>query len=215
MGLVVFFRNKSPPSVNKLTRSGHYLAATKKGKAWRVNSPDRKDGSNSNLVAEKIAALHDECSEQLLRLAWAIVRDWGYAADAVQEAFALFAQKYDTIDSAHQRGWLFKTVQFQALNQRRTQLRSNQLIDRLREEPTEYSTRATSVKDEQTEQIEQLRQAILDLPPEQQQVVQLRLAEEKGFAEIAEQLKLPLGTVLSRMRLAIEKLRSKLPSDEH
>ena len=179
-----------------------------------MNSPDRTDGSSANLIAEKIAALHVECSEQLLRLAWAIVRDWGFAADAVQETFALFAQKYDTIEAAHQRGWLFKTVQFQALNLRRSQLRSNQLIDRLREEPTAYSTHSMSVMQEQSEQIEQLRRAIDDLPPDQRQVVQLRLADVQGFAEIAEQLKLPLGTVLSRMRLALEKLRRKLPADE-
>ncbi len=179
-----------------------------------MNSPDRKDATNADQISEEVAALHKECSEQLLRLAWAIVRDWGFAADAVQEAFALFAQKFDTIDAAHQRGWLFKTVQFQALNQRRSQLRSNQLVDRLREEPTAYTTRSMPAKEEQTEQIEQLHREIENLPPEQRQVIQLRLAEEQSFAEIAEQLKLPLGTVLSRMRLALGKLRRKLPSDE-
>ena len=179
-----------------------------------MNSPDRLDGSNTNLIAEKVAALHVECSAQLLGLAWAIVRDWGLAADAVQETFALFAQKYNTIEASHQRGWLFKTVQFQALNQRRSQRRSTQLTSRLREEPTAYTTRTQSDAQVQSEQIEQLRRAIDDLPAEQRQVVQLRLADELGFAEIAQQLKLPLGTVLSRMRLALEKLRKKLPSDE-
>ncbi len=42
----------------------------------------------------------------------------------------------------------------------------------------------------------------------------MRLAEDKSFAEIAEALDLPLGTVLSRMRLALEKLRKRIPSDE-
>ena len=150
----------------------------------------------------------------MLRLAWAIVRDWGLAADAVQETFALFAQKHQTIEATRQRGWLFRTVQFQALNQRRSQQRSTQLIDRLREEPTAYATRSPSVARERDEQIEQLRRAIEDLPFEQRQVVQLRLADELGFAEIAEQLKKPLGTILSRMRLALEKLRRSLPPDE-
>ena len=179
-----------------------------------MNSPDRMDRPHTDLFSEKIAAVHAECSAQLLRLAWAIVRDWGLAADAVQETFALFAQKYDTIEAPHQRGWLFKTVQFQALNQRRSQKRSTELIDRLREEPTNYSTRSQTGGQEHNEQIEQLRRAIDDLPPEQRQIVLMRLSDERSFAEIAEQLKLPLGTVLSRMRLALEKLRRKLPSDE-
>ncbi len=176
-----------------------------------MNSPDRRDGSNANLNAEKIAALHAECSEQLLRLAWAIVRDWGFAADAVQETFALFAQKYDTIDADRHRGWLVKTVQFQALNLRRSQQRSSQLIDRLREEPATYSTNSPSID---PEQLEQIQRAIADLPAEQRQIVQLRLGEERAFADIAEQLELPIGTVLSRMRLALEKLRRKLPANE-
>ena len=176
-----------------------------------MNSPNPTDGSDSSIFSDEIERLHAECSAQLLRLAWAIVRDWGLAADAVQETFALFAQKHGTIEKAHQRGWLVETVQFQALNQSRSQLRSTQLIDRLREEPTAYTARSQTSTLEQDEQIEGLRNAIKDLPPEQRQVVQLRLVNNQGFAEIAEQLKVPLGTVLSRMRLALEKLRRKLP----
>jgi RNA polymerase sigma-70 factor (ECF subfamily) len=171
------------------------------------------DDSDSSKFSEQIARLHGECSEQLLRLAWAIVRDWGLAADAVQETFALFAQKYESIEEAHRRGWLVKTVQFQALNQRRSQRRSTQLIDRLREAPETYSTRTAAPAQE--DEFEQLRCAIEELPSEQRQVVLMRLVDELGFAAIAEQLKLPLGTVLSRMRLALEKLRRKLPPDEH
>jgi RNA polymerase sigma-70 factor (ECF subfamily) len=38
--------------------------------------------------------------------------------------------------------------------------------------------------------------------------------EDKTFAQIAEELGLPLGTVLTRMRLALEKLRRTLrPGD--
>ena len=63
---------------------------------------------------------------------------------------------------------------------------------------------------ELAEELERVRTALVRLPPEQQLVVQLRLIENKTFNEIAQLLGLPLGTVLSRMRLAMEKLRSKL-----
>ncbi len=183
-----------------------------------MNSPDPTDGSDPNEVADLVAKLHSECATQLIQLAWAIVRDWGLAADAAQETFALFAQKCRTIPPDQRRGWLFKTVQFQALNLRRSQQRSNQLLDRLREQPTQYQIKNTLQNPAQDtdhqEQIEQLRKSILALPFEQQQIVQLRIAEERGFAEIAAQLNLPLGTVLSRMRLALEKLRRSLPNDE-
>ncbi len=52
-----------------------------------------------------------------------------------------------------------------------------------------------------------LRSAISTLPPEQLEVVQLSFFEDKPHAEIAQQLSLPLGTVKSRLRLALARLR--------
>ncbi len=178
-----------------------------------MNSPDRTEASDSR-IANEIAALHDECEKQLLRLAWAIVRDWELAADAVQETFALLAKKFGEVEAAHRRGWLVKTVQFQALNLRRSRVRATQLIERIREAPTAYAVSTESSNVEMAEQIDALRSAIDALPAEQREVVLMRLADEKGFAEIAETLNLPLGTVLSRMRLALEKLRKRMPNDE-
>ena len=43
-------------------------------------------------------------------------------------------------------------------------------------------------------------------------LLQLRMAEAKTFAQIASHLGVPLGTALTRMRLALEKLRRKLQS---
>ncbi|MCA9247413.1 MAG: hypothetical protein KDA42_09870, partial [Planctomycetales bacterium] len=49
-----------------------------------------------------------------------------------------------------------------------------------------------------------------ELPSEQREVVRMRIYEEKKFAEIAAELELPLGTVLTRMRLALKKLEAAL-----
>jgi RNA polymerase sigma-70 factor (ECF subfamily) len=44
----------------------------------------------------------------------------------------------------------------------------------------------------------------------------MRIYEEKKFAAIAEELGLPLGTVLTRMRLALKKLAASLnPEDSN
>ncbi len=51
-------------------------------------------------------------------------------------------------------------------------------------------------------------QAVLaTLPPDQHEVVSLSYIEGLSHSEIAERLKLPLGTVKSRMRLAYQKIR--------
>src|SRR5262245_33354688 len=64
------------------------------------------------------------------------------------------------------------------------------------------------------ETIRGVKSALERLPEEQRTVVNLRIYEEKTFAEIAATLDLPLGTVLTRMRLALQKLQQTLHETE-
>lgn len=57
---------------------------------------------------------------------------------------------------------------------------------------------------------EMLRGAVARLPAEQAQLLKLAYFEDKSQSEIAHQLDLPLGTVKSRIRLAMQKLRDQL-----
>ena len=54
------------------------------------------------------------------------------------------------------------------------------------------------------------RKAVAKLSEEQKRVVQLSFFEDKPHAEIATDLNIPLGTVKSRIRLAMKHLRSHL-----
>lgn len=55
-----------------------------------------------------------------------------------------------------------------------------------------------------------VRAALTQLSPEQLSVVELSFFEEKAHAEIASTLGIPLGTVKSRLRLAMGRLRALL-----
>ena len=55
-----------------------------------------------------------------------------------------------------------------------------------------------------------IREALMGLPPEQAEVVRLSFFSDKPHSEIAEALALPLGTVKSRLRLAVGRLRELL-----
>jgi RNA polymerase sigma factor (sigma-70 family) len=55
-----------------------------------------------------------------------------------------------------------------------------------------------------------VRAAMAALPPEQQLVLRLSFYEEHPHAQIAAELGLPLGTVKSRVRLALNQLRRRL-----
>ena len=96
----------------------------------------------------------------------------------------------------------------------------NAWIDRLRREKIElaYTSGVEAGKESaeeapdaaamrvQTE--EQVQAALATLSEEQRQVVRLSFFEDRPHSEIAAHLSLPLGTVKSRLRLALMKLRA-------
>lgn len=163
--------------------------------------------------SDPIADLHHELAETLRRIAWAMLRDRALADDAVQDAFLLLSVKIDEVPQEHRRVWLIRTVQFVALNLRRTRQRQGRL---LREQAEQYQQALPPADGAQStalmshDDLELLRRAMLELPEDQRQVLRRRLYDEKTFQEIATELGITLGTALSRMRLAIEKLRKSL-----
>lgn len=96
----------------------------------------------------------------------------------------------------------------------------NAWIDRLRREKTELAYRAsTSMPEESSDERPdeaamrreaegQVMAAMDSLSNDQRRVVELHFFEDRPHSEIAEHLALPLGTVKSRLRLALTKLRA-------
>ncbi|MES1202126.1 MAG: sigma-70 family RNA polymerase sigma factor [Pseudomonadota bacterium] len=96
-------------------------------------------------------------------------------------------------------------------------------IDRLRREKVELAYRNTADQDEavesdaeetvmQTEREARVEAAMRLLSEDQRAVVRLSFFEDKTHTEIAAALSQPLGTVKSRLRLAMAKLRTQLES---
>lgn len=63
-----------------------------------------------------------------------------------------------------------------------------------------------------TRQARRVREALEQLPPEQAQALRLSFYDDEPHARIAAELGLPLGTVKSRIRLAVAHLRKLLES---
>ena len=59
-----------------------------------------------------------------------------------------------------------------------------------------------------------IRDAVARLPAEQREAMMLHFFADEPHSAIAKQLDLPLGTVKSRLRLAIEKVRKELDVDD-
>ena len=67
---------------------------------------------------------------------------------------------------------------------------------------------------EATQRNARLQAAVAKLPEEQEKLLRLVYFEDKSHSVIAEELSLPLGTVKSRLRLAMTKLRAALETME-
>jgi RNA polymerase sigma-70 factor, ECF subfamily len=97
----------------------------------------------------------------------------------------------------------------------------NLRIDRLRQDKRAklvavYETIESEAPDrpddllDSSEREERVRTALRELPQEQVRVVQLSFVEGRAHGDIAKLLNLPLGTVKSRLRLAMNRLRNLL-----
>ncbi len=60
------------------------------------------------------------------------------------------------------------------------------------------------------QQAARLRNVIAELPEDQQNVLRLAFFEDKAHPEVASELGIPLGTVKSRVRLAVKRIRREL-----
>ncbi len=67
---------------------------------------------------------------------------------------------------------------------------------------------------DQADAAARVKMALGSLPDEQAQVMTMSFFQDKSHSEIAEELGLPLGTVKSRMRLGLQRLRTHLEGSQ-
>lgn len=136
------------------------------------------------------------------------------AEDIVQEAMVQVWRKAHIFDPdrAAVSTWVFKIAR-------------NKRIDRIRAEGRpaidEESYRAEQSGDpDPLEEVvsdqaaDYMRDLVSTLPGDQVEVIEKAFFEDKPHSEIARELDLPLGTVKSRIRRALARLKSALPEDE-
>lgn len=159
---------------------------------------------------EALARLYDLFSRRAFGLAYRVLGDGTDAEDAVQEAFLSLWRQRERLDArrGHLRALLLTIVHRRAIDTLRRRRRRS---ERETELPTDLDLAdpldveaATLVRLESAS----MRDRLATLPDEQRQIVELAYFQGYTHREIAVRLDLPLGTVKSRMRLAMERLRS-------
>ncbi len=176
----------------------------------RTGSPDQSSGT---IDRSRVASLYAEHGNELRRFVLGVVRDADLAGDVIQATFTKAVEHGHTARTETLKGWLFRVAYHEALTVRRRQASRDQANRRLADLGKDPDDRPEDhlIRDET---IDAVRRGLEHLPAEQRQIVLARMYDDKTFAEIARELGVPLGTVLTRMRLALDKLRRCLPAGE-
>jgi RNA polymerase sigma-70 factor (ECF subfamily) len=160
-----------------------------------------------------VASLHLRHAEELRYFILGVIRDRELTEEVVQTAFTKAIELGHTVKQESLKAWLFRVAYNEALALRRRQAVGDKVVRFIAAQPFAHEPlpEAGLVR---KETVQNVRAALAELPPEQRRVVALRIYDGRRFAEIAQELGLPLGTVLSRMQAALGKLRKSLSDDE-
>jgi RNA polymerase sigma-70 factor, ECF subfamily len=140
---------------------------------------------------------------RLRRYARALTGDRGYADDLVQDTLERALVKFHLWQPGSDlRAWLFTIMHNVFINQVRAN--STAIVTALDEETVQPAIRAT-----QSDRLEvlDLQVSLLRLPDEQREVLLLVGLEQMTYDEAANVLGIPIGTVMSRLSRARERLR--------
>ncbi len=166
-----------------------------------------------------VTALYEEYAGELRLFLTGVLKNADLAAEALQNTFAKAVESGHTAREESLKGWLFQVAFREALLLRRRGRVHERSLRRMVERDPGASAGGPFAQPEErldlAERTAQIQRALAELPPDQRQVVEMRIYEEKTFAEIAAAVSSPLGTVLTRMRLALKKLSRECLRDHY
>lgn len=161
--------------------------------------------------------LYDQSSTLLFTLAYRILGDREETAELLQEVYLEVWRKIAKYDVG--RGspiaWLVTLTRSRAIDRLRARTsRGHHVVADSFEHPLVSQTPDASPNPYEAQEDQELRQmmvkAILDLPLPQQQAIEMAFYQGLTHTEIAAKLNQPLGTVKTRIKLAMTKLRASL-----
>jgi RNA polymerase sigma-70 factor (ECF subfamily) len=162
---------------------------------------------------DALAEIYDRQGRLVYSLAFRILRDQSDAEDVVQEVFSQAWRQASRYDASRGSvlGWLLTLTRSRAIDRLRGR--------RSRPEPSSDEGALNGIPDPaapadvqaaSAAQATQIRAALDGLTVLQRVAIELAFYEGLTHAEIAERLELPLGTVKTRIRQGLLKLRERL-----
>lgn len=161
---------------------------------------------------DAVAALYDRYSGVAYGLALRITSDSASAEDVVQDAFVSVwrqSRRFDP-ERGQLRSWLLTIVHHRAIDAvRRKAGRSERALPEAPEEFVATRGRPEELA-EWTLEAEAVRDAVGRVPEDQRRTIEMAYFGGLTHVEIADRMGVPLGTVKSRLRIGLEKIREYL-----
>jgi RNA polymerase sigma-70 factor (ECF subfamily) len=158
---------------------------------------------------------YERYAQIIFSLCVRILRDTGEAEDVLQEIFVQIWREAERFDAARAsvKTWLFTIARSRSLDRYRSRKTVNQ---RFQDGAAEELHQISSNEDLQSTSVLQqyVSNALQQLTKEQRIVLELCYYRGLTQEEIAEMLGEPLGTIKSRIRAALLKLRSSFAGDK-
>lgn len=169
-------------------------------------------------VKEALEELYNRYSTPVFSLARFMLRHEALAEEATQDIFLniwLKSASYKA-DRGEPKSWIMSVAHHKVIDIIRSRRRNINMTD-----PKDYETldllpsghRATDEEAVLNLERERIIRALAVLPEAQREVIMLAYFEGYSQSEIAGRLNQPLGTVKTRVRLAMQKLRVELEED--
>jgi len=183
-----------------------------------LNARPERDSSDAELLRlvaggdeAALASIYDQYASILLGLLLRILRSRGEAEDVLQEVFLQVWRRAGDFDESRGRGftWLVTLARSRAIDRLRALDSRSRTAAASASEPSDFVSDA-SADTFRAEQREIVQAALAQLPDEQRRTLLLAYEEGLTQTEIAERTGQPLGTVKTRTRSGLMKLREML-----
>ena len=162
---------------------------------------------------DALECFYERYSTQVFSLARYMLKDEAIAEEIAQDVFLAVWQKASTFKAnrGSPKGWLMSITHHRVIDHVRSAKRARASMDRMAQEMASleklYQVRT---EDEALRSIErqEIAKALQRIPEAQRTVILMSYFQGYSQSEIAEILDQPLGTVKTRIRLGMQKLRS-------
>jgi RNA polymerase sigma-70 factor, ECF subfamily len=156
-----------------------------------------------------LVELYERYGNLVYNMAMQVLENAASAEEVTQDIFFQvwrWPEKWDPVKGRF-TSWLLTVTRYTSIDALRRQNRQPPLSPHSLDDLAKLLTKKSPVEDARRDDGSLLRSLIKDLPDEQKSLIMMAYFRGMTHSEIAEHLNLPLGTVKSRIRLGLQKLK--------